>query len=202
MPLREAAKSRNFVLDAQLALKIVRDHSRDLFGPNSGQLQEAARSLIRLRNDHAHNRPINGEDVDDASRYAHRLLRALRLDKAATEVATLSLPPTIAYVAKLRRILEYRAKRRELLTYEQTIHLLGLPETPKSHRNLYRQLNVLAAKQMILGEPQLCALVVLPDSKVPGDGFYWIVDVPADAPQEAKRKAHAAEVQCVFDYSW
>jgi hypothetical protein len=65
-----------------------------------------------------------------------------------------------------------------------------------------RQLNVLAALQMILGEPQLCALVVLADRKVPGDGFYWAIDVNVSDSVEKKSAAHAREVEAVRRFTW
>jgi len=55
----------------------------------------------------------------------------------------------------------------------------------------------LAALQIILEEPQLCALVVLSDRRFPGDGFYWTIDVRVDAPVEKKIDRHKKEVERV-----
>lgn|GEM_PF-4966786 len=123
-----------------------------------------------------------------------RLLGYFGLHQASTKVGTLAQPPAIAYVAKLREVLIAVAKRNARISYVETLGFIGLPVTDKSRRQLYRQLNVLAVKQMILGEPQLCALVVLADKGIPGDGFYWVVDLPDSPTEESKRAAHERQL--------
>ena len=67
---------------------------------------------------------------------------------------------------------------------------------------LYRQLNVLAAQQLLLKEPQLCALVVRSDTGIPGEGFFWVLDVDPRYSEEDKRKAHGSEITRVYAHAW
>jgi hypothetical protein len=64
-----------------------------------------------------------------------------------------------------------------------------------------RQLNVLAAMQLLLDEPQLCSLVVT-DKGTPGDGFFWVLNVDRDNSDSAKQAAHRAEVKRVHANFW
>ena len=60
---------------------------------------------------------------------------------------------------------------------------------------------MLAAKQLMLNEPQLCALVVN-DKGMPGDGFFWVLHVDRDNSETAKQAAHQAEVKRVHARAW
>ena len=88
-----------------------------------------------------------------------------------------------------------------MISYEEVLALLKLPQNDFGHRQLYRQLNVLAAKQLLLSEPQLCALVV-GEKKIPGDGFFWVLNVDRDHSEAAKRSAHQAEIKRVYSHAW
>jgi len=107
----------------------------------------------------------------------------------------------IAYVADLRESLIAVAKRKSLASYEEVLAWLKLPNNDVGHRQLYRQLNVLAAKQLLLDEPQLCALVV-GEKKIPGDGFFWVLNVDRNHSEAAKRSAHQAEIKRVYSHQW
>ena len=193
-----------FVLDAYQCLKMIRDRGHMIFSTpvaarTSGRL---ARELLALRNAHAHGEVITGPDAYRGSRVAQDLLRMFGLDEAASVAADLALPPSIGFVADLRVALVEAAKQRRVMTYEEALAAIGLPDDDVGYRVLFRQLNVLAAKQLILDEPQLCALVVLADEQIPGNGFYWVVDLDRDADTAAKRAAHAEAVKRVLDYRW
>lgn len=202
--LGELSKSPDFVLDAYQCAKIIRDRSHSLFSTATlKQLsQTAARELLALRNAHAHEEDITPSDVARASKLVKGLLEIFGLADTAQYAVDLALPPSIEYVADLRRILIENAKKRRLITYEEALLFLGLPQDEVGYRILYRQLNVLAAKQLILDEPQLCALVVLDSDQIPGNGFYWVVDTDRSADVATKKAAHAMALQRVLEYRW
>ena len=201
LPLSDPGSAQ--YLDSQMCLKIVKDNYDDLFsGIASKRAKAAAISLIKLRNNHAHNRSVEATDVRTASSDARYLLNLFGLNRAADTASDLALPPEIAYVADLRRLLIKVARKGDLILYDEVLDELGLPRTEANHRQLYRQLNVLAAKQMITGEPQLCALVVLADGELPGRGFFWVVDVAPDAGEQQKRTAHREAIREVYSHDW
>jgi hypothetical protein len=195
-PLAELRMQADFTLDAQRCLKIIYGRSRALFFRHGAARENAAKLLV-LRNAHAHGKDISADDVQVAGEAARDLLADCS-PTAAEEAADLVLPPSIAYVADLRRELIAVAGRRTTINYTDALKLIDLPDDDFGYRQLYRQLNVLAAKQLILGEPQLCALVVRADKGIPGDGFFWVVDLPRNATEDDKRVAHQVELERVY----
>lgn len=203
-PLSQLMKDPDFVLDAYQCLKMIRDRGHMILSLPSAQRRAArlARDLLALRNAHAHGEDISAGDASQGSRIAQDLMLMFGLTDGAAMAADLALPPSISFVADLRAALVVAAKKKTLMTYDEARLALGLPDDETGYRILFRQLNVLAAKQLILDEPQLCALVVLPGEQVPGAGFYWIVDVDRNADIETKRLAHAAAVEKVWARRW
>lgn len=203
-PLSLLMKDPDYVLDAYQCLKMIRDRGHMIFPTPSAERRAGrlARELLALRNAHAHGEDITSSDALRGSRTAEDLLSMLGLIEGAAVAAELALPPSIGFVANLRAVLVESARKNALITYDEVLAALGLSDDEAGYRILFRQLNVLAAKQLILDEPQLCALVVLPETRIPGAGFYWIVDVDRNDDDEEKRAAHAEATNKVFNHRW
>lgn len=206
VPISELRQSGNQWLDPLQCLNVLSGKgARHLFYPDLAvRANEAAFELKELRNAHAHKRrTITDQDVHIAKVHAQFLVRLFGAEDIARRIEDLALPPAIRYVADLRSCLITIAQtKNDLLTYKEARDVLGLEETDVGFRVLFRQLNVLAAKQMLLGEPQLCALVVDAETLIPGSGFYWIVNVDRTAADEIKRAAHAKALADVRRYDW
>jgi hypothetical protein len=185
--------------DPRNCLQVIKAGADKLFLKEWVEAQGTADKLLKLRDLHAHHeKKFADTDARGAAVLTRQLLRGLGLHDAAERVGDLALPPSISYVADLRNELLTVARRRDLIPYERVLARLKLPKDDFGFRQLYRQLNVLAAKQLLMDEPQLCALVVN-DKGIPGDGFFWVVDVERDDSESAKRAAHKAEVKRVYD---
>ena len=83
-------------------------------------------------------RKIIDRDAQNAAAYARQLLRGLGLHDAAERVGDLALPPSIAYVADLRKELVAVARRRATIPYDRVLERLKLPENDFGYRQLYR----------------------------------------------------------------
>jgi hypothetical protein len=197
-------RATEFRLDAQECFKITRDWAHALFLPGiAPSVEQDAKRLLHLRNVYAHTkRAVTDADLRSAVGTATSLLRAFGRDDMALGASLLALPPTIDYVVPLRRLLIDVARTGGDLTYSEAQQRLALPPDDVGKRQLYRQLNVLAALQMVMTEPQLCTLVVLEHGGIPGDGFYWILDVPRNATKDIKAAAHAQELRRVRRFDW
>jgi hypothetical protein len=187
-------------LDALACFHIIINAPRPLFS----QIEKECRRLRDTRNAAAHNTRLMAEsDTVRVVTDAVKVLQFFNLTKAAQIAARYRAGPTIRYVTALRNYLIGVAKTPDgLATYEQALDALSEAVPAITMNQFLRQLNVLAALQMILGEPQLCALVVLADTKIPGDGFYWTIDVAGAASLDEKRAAHAHEVEQVRRFDW
>ena len=190
--------------DPRVYLAVIAERASGLVpGRAANSLKDAAHSLRKLANDVYHGAECDAQTVALAATLANKVLAKLGYDHDAEAVFDVSAPPTIKYVAPLRQVLVKQAGKPDpLISYEAAAKQIGLAWDAFGERQLYRQLNVLAAKQLLIGQPQLCALVVLADKKIPGDGFYWVLDVPRDAPNEIKKRAHTAAVEDVVKYRW
>lgn len=130
------------------------------------------------------------------------ILHQLGFSEAAQKAARFRGGPVIRFARDLRRYLVEVAESKRLVTYEEALIRLKRTRKDLTMSQFLRQLNVLAAMQMMLGEPQLCSLVVLPGSKRPGDGFYWSIDIDNSAPETQKIKAHDKELRRVRQHQW
>ena len=198
-------RSPDFLSDARVYLGLLvrySDHIHD--NPVAAdQLTEVARRLRKSATRFHHGAAIRDDEAVACARDAKSVLYKLGHDGVAEAVLDLARPPTIGYIAPLRRLLVQRAKKTNpCLTYQEAAAAIGLSWDPFGERQLYRQLNVLAANQLLLGEPQLCALVVLPKKGIPGDGFYWIVDLPREAADEVKKQRHTQLVEEIKRFPW
>jgi hypothetical protein len=198
-PLAEQLTRPHFKMtDPRLCLQVIKAGAENLFFGAWAERRRIAGELLDLRDVLSHyKRKITDDDARNAADWARQLLRGLGLHEAAERVGDLALPPRVAYVADLRNELVAVAKRRGLITYERVLESLKLSKDDLGYRKVFRQLNVLAAKQVLLNEPQLCALVILKDKGMPGEGFFWVLDVDRDDSESAKRAAHQAEVKRV-----
>jgi hypothetical protein len=187
-------------LDAAECCNIILNAPESLFE----DVRQVATDLKHLRNRVAHPKRVFVEvDAVSAASWVVRLLQRFGRTEAARMAERYRVGPTIRYVTALRKYLIGIARKPDgLVSYEQALDAMSKALPAITMGAFLRQLNVLAALQMILGEPQLCALVVLADRKVPGDGFYWTINVNVDDPVEKKVAAHKKEAKAVRRFKW
>lgn len=109
-------------------------------------------------------------------------------------------------VATLRRHLVRMARRRDApITYEQAKQLIA--HTYKDGRAtpdrvLYGTLDAIASQNRSKREPPLFGLVVLPDTRIPGRGYFQKHCFIQNHNSQLVRSVFAAQLEEVYSYGW
>jgi hypothetical protein len=196
----EAASRQGVRLDASDCCKVILAAPAHLFS----EIRQTVADVKGIRDRVAHPRwHITELEAVQAATAVAAVLRAFGRAQAANTAERYRVGPMIRYVTSLRGYLIGRCSLQDpLVSYETALSELRKTAHGLKMSEFLRQLNVLAALQMILGEPQLCSLVVLNDLRIPGDGFYWTVGLSPNDTAESKRAAHKREVAAVRRFVW
>jgi hypothetical protein len=196
----EAASRQGVRLDASDCCKIILAAPAHLFA----EIRQTVADVKGIRDRVAHPRwTITELEAVQAATAVAAILRAFGRVQAAKVAERYRAGLMIKYVTRLRGYLIGRSSLQDpLISYETALSELRKTAHGLKMSEFLRQLNVLAALQMILGEPQLCSLVVLNDLRVPGDGYYWTVGLSPNDTADAKRAAHRREVAAIRRFGW
>lgn len=109
-------------------------------------------------------------------------------------------------VAALRvELVKIARSRREPITYDQAKELIAEAyrdgrATPD--RTLFGTLDGIAAQNRNAREPPLFGLVVLPDTRIPGRGYFQKHCFIKDHKSKIAAEIYKAQMETVYDYDW
>lgn len=204
LPPSSPVRKHGFELDIRAGLILIRDHISTLApGADEQAIRGAVRKILKTRDRWAHQQDISQTEATDWLRVSVDLANAFDRTPTARSLSALtnaSERETLAAALILTPLIKDSSdeERTPMLSFTSFAEHMDMALYGANPETAFRALTWYSARQHLLGETPVAALIVLGSEDVSnkaeagmmGQGFWWTLGLAYDAPFEIRKNAH------------